>query len=111
MGIPGNPAPDPTSATDGPFPTEDPGEHRGNSWRAANRLSPKWRVTICSGSRIAVRFTRAFQRISISMYVDISWSWAGESTQVSGVLSGPGAERNGWSNSAMRAGFIEECRL
>ena len=46
----------------------------GNRWRAANRDSPKWRVTISSGSRMAVRLMRAFQRRSISMYVDILWS-------------------------------------
>ena len=29
-------------------------------WRAAKRLSPKWRRTISSGSRMAVRLVRAF---------------------------------------------------
>ena len=49
----------------------------GNRWRAANRLSPKWRGTMSSGSRMAVRLMRAFQRRSISMYVDILWRASG----------------------------------
>ena len=32
----------------------------GSRWRAAKRLSPKWRRTISSGSRMAVRLVRAF---------------------------------------------------
>ena len=33
--------------------------------------SPKWRVTISSGLRMAVRLMRAFQRNNRSMYIDI----------------------------------------
>ena len=43
----------------------------GNKWRAKKKDSPKWRVTISSGSRMAVRLMRAFQRSNRSMYVDI----------------------------------------
>jgi len=50
------------------------------SREAAKRLSPKWRVTMSSGSRMAVRLMRAFQRSSISMYVDICWSCEGVKT-------------------------------
>ena len=67
IGIPGNPAPEPRSATEEStsFPTEDaecteeffivlPGRAEfGNRWRAAKKDSPKWRVTISSGSRMA----------------------------------------------------------
>jgi len=82
IGMPGKPAPEPRSATSKAFTAEDPSaslragaegaeETRGNKWRAANRDSPKWRVTISSGSRMAVRLMREFQRRSTSMYVDI----------------------------------------
>ena len=40
--------------------------------------SPKWRVTISSGLRTAVRLMRAFQRSSISMYIDIDRNCAGD---------------------------------
>src|ERR1700688_4852703 len=51
MGRPGNPAPEPTSATDSKaFTTEDTEEDWGKRWRAAKRLSPKWRVAMASGS-------------------------------------------------------------
>jgi len=43
----------------------------GNRWRAKKKDSPKWRVTICCGSRTAVRLMRAFQRSNRSMYIDI----------------------------------------
>src|SRR5579863_5963803 len=106
IGTPGKPAPDPRSATFGGFRGEGTNEHGerdiapacGNRWRAAKRDSPKWRVTISSGSRIPVRLMREFQRRSISMYVDILESCPG--------LSG-WAWRNGASSSAMRAGVIE----
>ena len=86
MGRPGKPAPEPTSRRSGEFPPcrtkrdEDgaPAALLGKRWRAANRDSPKWRVTICSGSRMAVRLMQAFQRSSRSMYVDIFSSWDGE---------------------------------
>src|ERR1700680_3189811 len=89
MGSPGKPAPEPRSATRGrakSFAREGAEvslrvvteEALGNKWQAANRLSPKWRVTISSGSRMEVRLMRAFQRTSISMYVDICCSWIGE---------------------------------
>src|SRR5271157_1726987 len=85
------------------WPGLRPGPTRGgagNKCWAAKRLSPKWRVTISSGSRIAVRLTRAFQRISRLMYVDIS----GIRSWVLGLRSlGP---KNGSSSSAMRAGSI-----
>jgi len=86
MGIPGKPAPEPRSATvtrlatSKALNTEYTEEAQGKRWRAAKRDSPKWRVTIFSGSRMAVRLMRAFQRRSISIYVDISWSWDGERT-------------------------------
>ena len=85
IGMPGKPAPEPMSATRGAgfglrasgsksFNTEDAGdteEGRGNRCWAAKRDSPKWRVTISSSLWMAVRLMRAFQRWSISMYVDI----------------------------------------
>ncbi len=87
MGMPGKPAPEPRSATrmrslvvrrwpladstSKPFNAEIAEGGRGTRCWAANRLSPKWRVTISSSSRIAVRLMRAFQSWSISMYVDI----------------------------------------
>ena len=99
MGMPGKPAPDPRSATviwslvvrrwslaestSKSFNAENAEiaeEGRGNRCWAAKRLSPKWRVTISSSSWIAVRLMRAFQRWSISMYVDIWFSCAGERT-------------------------------
>src|ERR1700730_6932572 len=87
MGSPGKPAPEPRSATRAKLLTMEGTEASlragteealGNKWQAANRLSPKWRVTISSGSRMEVRLMRAFQRTSISMYVDICCSWNGE---------------------------------
>src|SRR5713226_4882805 len=98
MGRPGKPAPEPTSITcgtlaagrwllgsawtaEGSCPRVVRAE--GKRWRAANRDSPKWRVTIWSGSRTAVRLMRAFQRRSISMYVDIPCSWEVDSTAYS----------------------------
>ena len=73
----------------------------GNKWRAKKKDSPKWRVTISSGSRIAVRLMRAFQRSNRSMYVDICWSSATGS-----VLS-----VKGWSRVAMRAVSIGQREL
>jgi len=83
-GMPGNPAPEPRSATvtssiggaacGGPSASLTAGdveECRGKRWRAAKKDSPKWRVTISSSLRMAVRLTRAFQRSSRSIYVDI----------------------------------------
>src|SRR6266581_1643260 len=88
MGRPGNPAPEPMSATVSASSkslttedTEDTEGGTGNSMRAANRDSPKWRVTMSSGSRKAVRLMRAVQRTSISMYVDIPYSWVYNSWQ------------------------------
>src|ERR1700675_238592 len=87
MGRPGKPAPDPKStrkpvAGKGELAgTEPKGETpaaapapvlpglAGRRWRAAKKDSPKWRVMISCGVRMAVRFTRAFQRIRRSMYV------------------------------------------
>jgi hypothetical protein len=43
----------------------------GKRWRAKKKDSPKWRVTISSGWRMAVRLMRAFQRSNRSMYIDI----------------------------------------
>src|ERR1017187_10656261 len=101
IGTPGNPAPEPRSATRAkPFTAEHPsallragaeGAEEffsvlpwlagvGNRWRAAKRDSPKWRGAIFSGLRVAVRLMRAFQRRSISIYVDIYWSWVGDRT-------------------------------
>src|ERR1700739_2061003 len=100
MGRPGNPAPLPRSATfevfsaeagSKAFTTGNTGERggtsrastvaaeedAGNRLRAANKDSPKWRVTISSGLRTAVRLVRAFQRTSISTYIDIAESCAG----------------------------------
>src|ERR1019366_3381047 len=58
IGMPGKPAPEPTSAS-----VEAAAPSRPHSkMRAANSDSPKCRVTIFSGSRTAVRFTREFQR-------------------------------------------------
>src|SRR5580700_9572187 len=83
IGMPGKPAPEPRSASSKAL-TAEGAEYaeatRGNKWRAANRDSPKWRVTISSSLRIAVRLMRAFQCWSISMYVDILWSWVAERT-------------------------------
>src|SRR5579862_534862 len=74
MGRPGNPAPEPRSTIRGTVaadcgPEEEAGDAPGSGsrWRAAKSDSPKWRVTICSGSRIAVRFTRLFQRSNRSI--------------------------------------------
>src|SRR5579863_8824382 len=117
MGRPGKPAPEPMSisralaelrsALTAPWTSLKAGSAgcadvvlAGKSWRAAKRDSPKWRVTISSGWRMAVRLMRAFQRSNRSMYVDIfcrslvvsRWSSAGP--------------RKGWSRSAMRAGSI-----
>src|SRR4029077_1139226 len=130
MGSPGKPAPEPRSATRGrarSLTTEGTEaslragmeEALGNKWRAANRLSPKWRVTISSGWRMEVRLMRAFQRTSISMYVDIHCSWNGErrrgfspafagseghgSDEIAAWVEIP---RKGWSSSAIRAWFI-----
>src|SRR5580704_501674 len=103
MGTPGKPAPEPMSmreagwalwlrsgqAREVPVPTRS-----GKRWRAANRDSPKWRVTIASGWRTEVRLMRAFQRSNRSMYIDIVVSCAAESA--------PGLSRNGCSSSAMR---------
>ncbi len=61
----------PTSKSFNAENAEDAEEGRGNTCCAAKRLSPKWRVTISSSLRMAVRLMRAFQRRSISMYVDI----------------------------------------
>src|SRR5271169_5352815 len=97
MGMPGKPAPEPTSATRASafglrasagstsksFTAEDAEyaeEGRGNRWLAAKRDSPKWRDTISSSLRMAVRLMRAFQCWSRSMYVDILWSWVGDRT-------------------------------
>jgi len=56
-------------------------------------------------SRIAVRLMREFQRINISIYVDI----LANSAEASGCSYCP---RKGTSNSAMRAGVTEgDCRL
>ena len=93
-GMPGNPAPEPRSATRQNESTTEDAEDRGegesttedsedteesdlttedsegcglSSWLEAKRDSPKWRRTISSGSRMAVRLMRAFQRRSISM--------------------------------------------
>ncbi len=57
---------------------DPPGLAAGNRCCATNRDSPKWRVTISSGWRIAVRLTRTFQRKSISIYIDILCSCDGE---------------------------------
>jgi hypothetical protein len=54
IGIPGKPAPVPTSVR-----VAD-AEAEGKRYRAAKSDSPKWRVMISSGSRIAVRFIFAF---------------------------------------------------
>src|ERR1700733_11739526 len=63
MGRPGKPAPEPKSrrvlVSTG-------------IWRAAKRLSPKWRRTISSGSRMAVRLVRAFHLRRRSRYAE-SW--------------------------------------
>src|ERR1022692_931862 len=72
MGSPGKPAPEPRSARrtgESPVPTR---AVDGKRCVAAKRDSPKWRVTISSGLRMAVRLMRAFQRRSISTYIDIS---------------------------------------
>jgi hypothetical protein len=78
MGSPGKPAPEPRSSKRAP--SESPGARGGERERfcAAKMDSPKCRVTICSGSRTAVRFSFRFQRSSISMYVDIFVSCASE---------------------------------
>src|SRR5215475_12569439 len=94
MGMPGKPAPDPTSmrwpgeALDGKGPRLGPANganlaHPGSpiavrdKCRAAKSDSPKWRVAISSGVRMAVKLMRAFQRSSRSMYVDICSSCFG----------------------------------
>lgn len=120
IGSPGKPAPEPKSATlvllvrrsvagTKPFTTEGTGdteETLGKRWRATNRDSPKWRGTISSGSRIAVRLMRAFQRTSISMYVDIrSYN---EPLSLNGVLLASSRKRR--SSSAIRGGRMD-CRL
>jgi hypothetical protein len=109
IGRPGKPAPEPMSIRRvlaelcSAWTAEGGCPHvvlAGKSWRAANRDSPKWRVTISSGWRTAVRLMRAFQRTSRLMYVDMLrrslvvslWS-----------LAGP---RKGWRSSAMRVVFI-----
>src|SRR5204863_7621420 len=78
MGMPGNPAPEPTSITRllvvGRWWSAGgwlSAIGAGNRRRAANKDSPKWRVTISSGSRTAVGLKRAFQRKSILIYNDI----------------------------------------
>src|SRR4051812_24624770 len=63
-GIPGKPAPEPTSITSS-------AESGCSSVRAANSDSPKWRSTISCGSRTAVRLVRSFHFSKISMYFDI----------------------------------------
>jgi hypothetical protein len=93
MGMPGKPAPEPRSATRASAfglrasggskaftaeGAEDAEELLGNRWRAAKRLSPKWRVTISSSLRMAVRLMREFQWSSRSTYVDIWFSCDGE---------------------------------
>src|SRR5580700_386905 len=109
IGRPGKPAPEPMSITRVLAELRSAGRTgasaptlvlAGKSWQAANRDSPKWRVTISSSLRMAVRLIRAFQRRSISMYVDI----LSRSLVVS--LWSLGGPRKGWSNSAMRAVFI-----
>src|SRR5450631_363688 len=117
MGRPGKPAPEPTSMTWGwapadlgpRFKAEVPPLDSGHRWRAARMDSPKWRVTISSGSRTAVRLMRAFQRNSISIYIDIVLSWTGESTPASWADAALSCARGfglslkkGASNSAMR---------
>ena len=68
MGSPGNPAPLPRSKTSSAVLVGR--GCRGKRWRAAKRDSPKWRVTISSGVRRAVRFMCWFQRRSRSR-----WTW------------------------------------
>src|SRR5207237_10365511 len=85
MGMPGKPVPEPTSITQvlavgrwwltGGWLSAI-GE--GNRRRAANKDSPKWRVTISSGWRTAVRLMRAFPRRSISMYIDVDYNFEAE---------------------------------
>ena len=54
IGSPGKPAPEPKSSN------VVAGVRSGARWMPAKRLSPKWRRTISSGSRMAVRLVRAF---------------------------------------------------
>ena len=119
MGRPGKPAPEPMSITCGPGTTcQGPGRrsvgpHLGfrKQVRAAKMDSPKWRVTISSGWRTAVRLIRAFQCSNISIYIDIYLSWVGESdSNVTRAFArrlltsalGPSV-RKGVNSSAMRA--------
>src|ERR1700694_5244954 len=116
-GSAGNPAPEPMSRTrgagggEGPFDVAEPIASRlawlrlgrqelarsatlfGKRWRARKKDSPKWRVTISSGWRMAVRLIRAFQRSNRSMYIDI-WSRVDEGSDCS---------RNGSRRAAVRA--------
>src|SRR3989454_7763754 len=131
MGRPGKPAPEPTSINCGTLAagrwllgSAHLVRAEGKRWRAANKDSPKWRVTTWSGWRTAVRLMRAFQRRSISMYVDICPSWEGVRTadssglkparndKSSRAVDGPDGVRKGLRSSAMRAGSIRpaDCR-
>jgi len=102
MGRPGKPAPDPRSTTScelRALSSEQSGcgtrDVCRKRWWARKNDSPKWRVTISSGLRIAVRLMRAFQRSSKSMYIDVWLSWAELSDRT-----------NGASNSEIRFAFM-----
>src|ERR1039458_8329084 len=101
IGTPGNPAPEPRSATRAkPFTAEHPsallragaeGAEEffsvlpwlagvGNRWRAAKRDSPKWRGGIFFGSRMAVGLMMCLQGKIIELVFDMSWSCVGDRT-------------------------------
>src|SRR3989441_10034361 len=78
MGMPGNPAPEPTSITRllvvGRWWSAGgwlSAIGAGNRRRAANKDSPKWRGTISFRSRTAAGVARAVQRKKKTIYFDI----------------------------------------
>ena len=83
-GTPGKPAPDPRSIA-------VCGSLCSSRHLAANNDSPKWRCTISLGSRMAVRFMRAFHFSNKSIYVDMTRSRVSSSSM------------KGWSKWAMAA--------
>src|SRR5438309_6833435 len=98
MGMPGNPAPEPTSITRllvvGRWWSAGgwlSAIGAGNRRRAANKDSPKWRVRISSGWRTAGRFIWAFQRSSRLMYIDIDFNCEAERIAVCPASAAPSA--------------------
>src|ERR1035437_10671006 len=69
MGRPGNPAPEPRSATESKAftteDTEDTEEGAGNRWRAAKKDSPKWRGAVVLGLRVGGGVAGGVPRTSV----------------------------------------------